>query len=169
MSNLQRLIQRKRLFIIGPGDNRIATLYIDDSVRAVILAGTHPDASGRIYDVANDEPITQRELLQAMAEILGHSLPLRRIPKKLAYVTAFLVDQIACIPQLQVDFSRAMITMISTDQVVDASRIRNELSWQPEVQFAEGMQRTREWYLANQTTPVAGGSSRLPEQKRRLA
>jgi nucleoside-diphosphate-sugar epimerase len=148
--NILLLLRRKRLFIIGTGKNRIATVYIDDSARAVILGGTHSRAAGRVYDVASDETVTQRQFLEATAAALGQPPPSRRISRRWAYVAAFLSDQIARFPRLHPPFSRAMVQLMSADQVVDARPIRDELGWVPEVQFTEGMRRTREWYLAQQ-------------------
>ena len=33
---------------------------------------------------------------------------------------------------------------------IDFSKIKNELGWEPQVDFAEGMRRTVEWYLAHE-------------------
>ena len=33
---------------------------------------------------------------------------------------------------------------------IDASKIKNELSWEPSLQFEEGLQRTIQWYMNNQ-------------------
>jgi dTDP-glucose 4,6-dehydratase len=33
---------------------------------------------------------------------------------------------------------------------IDASRIKDELGWEPKVSFEEGMEKTVDWYLANQ-------------------
>jgi len=36
------------------------------------------------------------------------------------------------------------------DQIVDASPIRSELGWQTYTRFADGMERTRQWYRQQQ-------------------
>ena len=33
---------------------------------------------------------------------------------------------------------------------IDASKINKELSWEPSLQFAEGLEKTVDWYLSNQ-------------------
>ena len=33
---------------------------------------------------------------------------------------------------------------------IDASKIKNELSWEPSLQFEEGLQKTIQWYMNNQ-------------------
>jgi dTDP-glucose 4,6-dehydratase len=34
---------------------------------------------------------------------------------------------------------------------IDATKIKNELGWEPSVTFETGLRRTIEWYLTNQT------------------
>jgi len=33
---------------------------------------------------------------------------------------------------------------------IDSSKLQNELGWKPSLQFAEGLELTVDWYLANQ-------------------
>ncbi|MFN9518572.1 MAG: GDP-mannose 4,6-dehydratase, partial [Bacteroidota bacterium] len=33
---------------------------------------------------------------------------------------------------------------------IDSSKIMNELGWKPSLQFEEGIEKTIDWYLANQ-------------------
>jgi dTDP-glucose 4,6-dehydratase len=33
---------------------------------------------------------------------------------------------------------------------IDANKIMNELGWEPSLQFEEGLEKTIDWYLANQ-------------------
>ena len=33
---------------------------------------------------------------------------------------------------------------------IDSSKIQQELGWEPSLQFAEGLEKTVDWYLANQ-------------------
>lgn len=34
---------------------------------------------------------------------------------------------------------------------IDASKLMNELGWKPSIQSEEGLKKTAEWYLANET------------------
>ena len=33
---------------------------------------------------------------------------------------------------------------------IDASKLKNELGWMPSLQFEEGLEKTVDWYLANE-------------------
>jgi nucleoside-diphosphate-sugar epimerase len=146
LNHLIPLAKLNRLFIIGPGNNRIATLYVDDAARATVLAGTQPAGEYKIYDVASDEPVTQRQFVDAMTDALDLPRTNRRIRKGVALLSAWLIEQLARWTGREAHISRAMVTLMSTDQVVDTRRIRSELGWRPEVSFAEGMRRTRKWH-----------------------
>lgn len=146
VATLVPMLTRNRLFIIGQGHNRIATCYIEDAARAVVLAGTAADARGRIYDVASDERVTQQQFLDAMADALALTRTHRRVPVGLAYFAGFLADLLARIPGCTPPFGRAVVLLMAADQVVDAGWIRDELGWRPEVNFDEGVRRMAEWY-----------------------
>ncbi|MGQ9649726.1 MAG: NAD-dependent epimerase/dehydratase family protein, partial [Phycisphaerae bacterium] len=146
--NFSRLLAHKRLFVVGSGDNRISTAYIDETAEAVVLAGTHPKAHGRVYDVASDEAVTQAEFLNATADALGMPRPSRHIPTRLAFAAAWVADMAARVPGVEPPFTRAMIDLMSADQVVDAVRLREELGWGHRTRFAEGMRRMQDWYRA---------------------
>ncbi|MBN1342393.1 MAG: NAD(P)-dependent oxidoreductase [Phycisphaerae bacterium] len=161
-----RMRKRDRLFVIGGGENRIATCYSDDAARAVVLAGTSPLADGKIYDVASDEPVTQRRFLDAMAEATGLPKTRRRARFKVAYAAAFVADMLAKIPGCEPPYSRMAVMLMGTDQIIDAARTRDDLGWRPEVTFAEGMRRTAEWYeqmggrrAATRAPVIAAGST----------
>ena len=149
--NFSRLAARGHLFVVGPGDNRISTAYIDEAAEAVVLAGLHPKAHGRIYDVASDEAVNQIDFLNTTADALGMPRPERHVPIRLAFAAAWAADVVARLPGREPAFTRAMVDLMSTDQVVDAGLLREELGWQHKTRFAEGMRRMHEWY---RTSPI---------------
>ncbi|HSW46146.1 MAG TPA: NAD-dependent epimerase/dehydratase family protein [Phycisphaerae bacterium] len=163
-SHFTPMLRSGSLRLVGRGDNRIASLDVDDGARAVLLCGTHPAADGRIYDVASDEPVTQREFLNATADVLGLPRPGHRVPYGLAFLAAGLGEWLARLAGRRARITRAMVVLMAIDQIVDTGPIRDELGWKPETCFSDGMERTRQWYLRQQgvgfsPTPRAGGCS----------
>lgn len=140
---LKALLSSRRLRIIGDGENRIATVHVDDAVRSIVLAARHPAAAGRVFDVASEERVTQKTFIDEMADALGLPRPTRRVPLRLAVAAAAGVEGWAALRRREAPFSRAMVGLMAVDQVLDASAIRAELGWTPRVRFAEGMRRMR--------------------------
>ena len=139
------LARAGRLYIIGCGDNRIATLYIDDAVRAAIAAGEHPAAIGKIYDVAGDEAVTQAEFVQSTCEALGLPPATKRTVRGAAMFVAWITDWLSNWADYESHISRAAVGLMSADQNVDSTPIRDDLEWRPEIDFVEGTRRTKEW------------------------
>jgi 2-alkyl-3-oxoalkanoate reductase len=156
--NFSRLLERQHLFVIGSGDNRIATAYIDDAAQAVVLAGLHPKADGKVYDIASDEAVSQIDFLNTTADALGMPRPTRHVPTRLAFTAAWAADLAARLPGIEPPFTRAMIDLMSTDQIIDAGPIRTDLGWQHRTRFAEGMGRMQEWYRGGQVKKSSGST-----------
>lgn len=149
------LLEKDHLFVIGDGQNRIATCYVDDAAQAALLAATHPAAAGRIYDVASDEPVTQRQFVDALADAMQLPRSRNQTTRIVALGFALLIGLAARLRDRPPAFNRAMVALMAVDQVLDSSRLRNELGWKPEVSFQEGMRRTEAWYLQTQANQRA--------------
>jgi nucleoside-diphosphate-sugar epimerase len=109
-----RLRQPGRLAVIGSGANLWDVVHVEDVAAALLLAVTAQAATGRVYHVADDEPISFYEFMALTASALGVGPP-RRIPELLA---------------------RAAAGANAVDAVVRSARssnakIKRELGWQP--------------------------------------
>ena len=88
---------------------------------------------GRSYNVGGNEERNNIEVVEAVCTILDS---LRPAVNKQPY--AELIEHVADRPGH--DFRYA----------IDASRIKEELGWEPQESFDSGMRKTVEWYLDNQ-------------------
>lgn len=147
------------LRLIGDGNNRIATLYIEDAARAVVLSGAHPRAPGRVYDVASAEPVTQRQFVNGLAVAFGLPPVRRAVNPRVARLAAWLAENVARLTGREPAIHRAMIDYVGIDQVLDATAIRAELGWEPKVTFAEGLHRTAEWYQRERLAGLTGAAA----------
>jgi nucleoside-diphosphate-sugar epimerase len=77
-------VRRRRYPIVGEGTGIFSLVHIEDAAAAAIAA---LDRGAGIYNVCDDEPATQAELLPAYAEALGAKPP-RRVPLWLAGLIA---------------------------------------------------------------------------------
>ncbi|TML02609.1 MAG: NAD-dependent epimerase/dehydratase family protein, partial [Actinobacteria bacterium] len=70
--------------IVGKGDNALPLVYVDDLVQGLLLALDHDRAVGQAYNIGNDRPLSQAQLLRAPATFpppLPRSL-CRRVPRR---------------------------------------------------------------------------------------
>jgi dTDP-glucose 4,6-dehydratase len=117
-------LEGKPLPVYGDGSNVRDWLCVNDHCRALDLVLRRGQA-GEVYNIGGCNEMANLELVQ------------------------LLVDR------LQV--SRDLITFVKDRPghdlryAIDAGKIKSELGWEPSVTFAEGMEKTVDWYLANRS------------------
>lgn len=102
--------------------------YVDDTGAAIALAATDERATGRIYNVAEPDALTETEWIQAIADVVGWKGEVVPVdPDKLP----------------------GSFSVHGQDLIMDTSRIRSELGFAEAVSRAEAIRRTIEWERAN--------------------
>lgn len=132
---------------LGDGNNRLPYVYVGDVAEACILGVTEPQGAGRIYNVASDEPVTQRDLFDAVAAAAGLKPPRRSVPVRAAYLAAFVLEMWCLIEgrKKRPSLTRYGINLIALNYDEDCSRLRRELGWRPTVSLREAVLRTAAW------------------------
>lgn len=123
----------KPLPIYGDGSNVRDWLYVEDHAEALLLVVQRGQV-GRSYNIGGENERTNLELVQTLCAILDD---LRPRPDGRPYA-----DQIAFVADRPGHDAR---------YAIDPSRIRAELGWRPSVTVEEGLRRTVQWYLDNES------------------
>jgi dTDP-glucose 4,6-dehydratase len=123
----------KQLPVYGDGRNVRDWLYVEDHCQAVEVV-VRQGEPGRTYNIGGNNEQTNIGVVHMICD---------------------LVDELQ--PRADGSSRRDLVTFV-TDRpghdlryAIDAGRIHQELGWQPSCTFAQGLRRTVEWYLANQT------------------
>jgi nucleoside-diphosphate-sugar epimerase len=109
-----RLRQPGRFAVIGRGANLWDVVHVEDVAEAILMAVEDDAATGRVYHVADDEPITYYDFMALTASELGVGRP-RRIPAPLARLVAG---------------GNAVDAVVRSARSSNA-RIKSELGWEP--------------------------------------
>ena len=113
MALMVDLVRKRRLPVVGAHGATMPMVELGDAVRAVADALEHAPA-GRIYNVADDEPVAMDDYLTELARVLGAPAP-RHVPY-------WLMRSVA--PYLATVIGRAGVPMSN-------ARIADELGWRP--------------------------------------
>ena len=70
-----QLIDEGRMIVVGTGRNRLPLVYVRDAAEGLLLAAGTEQSPGRTYLLVNDEPVTQRQFLDAIAAELNAPPP----------------------------------------------------------------------------------------------
>lgn len=129
---VNNILNNKPLPVYGKGVNVRDWLYVEDHAKAIDLI-YHNGKKGETYNIGGNNEWKNIDLIEKLIEI---------------------TDELLQRPKGQ---SRQLITFV-TDRAghdlryaIDASKLKNELSWEPEIHFDEGFRKTVTWYLKNET------------------
>ncbi len=152
---LVRAIRSPIIPIVGRGDNKLSMVYAGNVADAVRAAVRTPDASGA-FNVTNDGNLTQRELVQLIAEAAGRSVMTLRVPTRVVRtaVRAWSVLKFLVTRHRGAGLWDNAVTFLARENPFSSERAYRELNWQPSTPPAEGLARAVRWFLA------AGGEGR---------
>ncbi len=123
----------KELPVYGDGKNVRDWLYVADHCEAILVV-LRGGKVGETYNIGGNSEKLNIEVVQTICDILD---------KQIGYLPG---------GQTRRTLIRFVEDRIGHDRryAIDASKIRQELGWQPTVKFEEGICQTINWYLDNQ-------------------
>lgn len=153
------MVQQGRMTLMGSGDNHIPLIYVRDAARGLLLAATSTAAEGRAYLLVNDQRVTQSQFFDAIAAELGVKPASRRIPYRLALALAVAAEWQAKVrgSSSPPPVTRYGVQLLGGENRFFVERARRELGFQPEVDMAEGVERTVAWVRAAAKDPLPAG------------
>ena len=122
----------KRLPVYGRGENVRDWLYVEDHARALYRVATRGQP-GRSYNIGGKSERSNLQVVEAVCALVDALQP--RQGASCAELITFVADRPGH------DFRYA----------IDPTRVERELDFSPSVDFATGLRRTVEWYIANET------------------
>jgi len=148
------LCRAKRLKRIGPGDDLVDTIYVDNAADAHILAAqklvTDTFLSGNIYFISQDEPISKWKMANAFLDAAGLPPLKGHISARTAYVAGGIFEFIYKIFGIKKDppMTRFAAKELATSHWFDISRAKKDLGYAPAISTKEGLRKLKEWLAA---------------------
>src|SRR5947207_3703233 len=134
--------------IIGRGDNALPFCYVTDVVQGFLLAAYHEKASGNVYNISNDHPLTQQEIFTAIADDVGGKRPTRHLPYVPLYYGSIIAERVAHITHSRPMVTRLGVMMFGTDNRHSVEKARRELGYEPKVDVRQSIGLAAAWFNA---------------------
>jgi nucleoside-diphosphate-sugar epimerase len=152
------MVEQGGMIVVGSGDNHLPLVYVADAAQGILLAAQAPDAVGKAYFLVNDELVTQRESLNAIAAELRVPPPTKSIPYGLAVTLGALAETAARLVHRRQPppVMRYGLQLLGGENLFTIARARRDLGFSPQVMMCEGVKRSVEWY---RTSLTAGATS----------
>lgn len=127
-----KALKSEKLPVYGTGANVRDWLFVEDHAAALCKV-LQKGGLGESYNVGGNEERTNLEVVQQICDILDQKIP------KSGFSRRSLIEFVADRPGHDLRYA------------IDSSKIRQELDWLPQVSFIEGLNRTVDWFLDNQS------------------
>ena len=126
-------ISAKELPVYGDGKQIRDWLFVNDHVQALMTVALN-GAIGETYNIGGNNEIQNIDVVKRICEILDEL-----VPDKLNGLSSFneLIAYVQDRPGHDVRYA------------IDASKIKNDLGWEPKEDFLSGIKKTVQWYLDN--------------------
>lgn len=128
---INNIRQRKPLPVYGKGENVRDWLYVVDHARAIDII-FH---KGKIADTYNIGGFNEWKNIDIIKVII------KTVDKLLGNPEGYSLDLITYVTDRKGHDLR---------YAIDSTKLKNELGWEPSLQFEEGIEKTVRWYLDNQ-------------------
>ncbi len=128
---IHNIKNRKPLPVYGKGENVRDWLWVEDHVSAIDLI-FHRGRTGETYNVGGFNEWKNIDLIRIICRVMDRKLG--RPEEESEQLITFVKDRAGH------DLRYA----------IDATKLKNELGWEPSLQFEEGIEKTIDWYLENE-------------------
>jgi dTDP-glucose 4,6-dehydratase len=128
---IHNIMHNKPLPVYGKGENVRDWLYVIDHARAIDTV-FHEGKIGETYNIGGFNEWKNIDLVHLLCKIMDEKLgrPEGTSTQLITYITDRAGHDLR--------------------YAIDANKIMKELGWQPSLQFAEGLEKTVDWYLNNE-------------------
>jgi dTDP-glucose 4,6-dehydratase len=129
--SINNIRNNKSIPIYGKGENIRDWLYVEDHANAIDLL-FHKGRIGETYNIGGNNEWKNVDLIRKLCQIMDQKLG--RAKNTSTRLITFIKDRAGH------DIRYA----------INAEKIQKELGWSPSLQFENGLEKTVEWYLANE-------------------
>jgi len=149
---LPRLVARARsgrVRLVGTGDNRVDTTFIDNAAQAHVDALEHLHAgaacAGKAYFISNGEPWPLRDVLNALLRAANAPEVRKSIPFGLAYAIGAACEALWTLLPLRDDppLTRFLAEQLSTPHWYSMAPAQRDFAYVPKVTMEEGFEQLR--------------------------
>jgi nucleoside-diphosphate-sugar epimerase len=144
------LLRSGSLVHIGRRAKPAGLAYVANMVDLLLRAGDSDRSVGQAYNASDGSDISWRQYVERLAAIVGVPNPRRVVPHAPAYLAGWVMERIYAALRIKTRplLTRMAVELWSTDQGFPIDKARNELGYEPEVDFEEGMRRVEAWLRA---------------------
>jgi nucleoside-diphosphate-sugar epimerase len=136
LPEMLKLMRAGQMVLIDGGESLQSFVHVSDAARACLLAA-EKGAAGRTYHVTGGDRVTNRRILELVADAAGLPRVTRKVPRWLALGIAGVCEALRL--PIRSRFSRFRVKYVGCHHHYSIERARSELGYEPRVKIEEGL------------------------------
>jgi len=160
IGNIAKAIRGRHMLLIDGGRAIAGLCFVENLVDAALTALRHDDAAGQAFNVTDGLDVTWRRFTDDLASGLGYPPARYSLPYKMASGVGVGLEQGnrlllratgRTLPPL---LSRQAVQVLGRDQDFSNRKAREQLGWEPRVDYATGLAATLTWLQGEPELPA---------------
>jgi predicted dehydrogenase/uncharacterized protein YbjT (DUF2867 family) len=151
------------LLVFGDGRIPLPLTLIDNAVDALMQAGVVQGIGGEVFNIVDDDVLTQSQYLALYGEAIGEPLQILRLPRLAYYTLGALTEVMAALHKKEPATTRYRVRTRLRSVRWDCSKAHRMLQWQPRVPLRSGLTRSfraAQEAVAQLTMPATAAAAR---------
>lgn len=142
---LIRAIARKKFILVTRGQARQTPVFIDDLLQGVLQC-VEQGRDGEIYNIAGNEALTVRHIVENIAAATNSTIPKLTLPLFPTKVAAWKLEKAFRLFKKEAPLTSGKLAFFIHPKPLSIQKAARELGYVPQTLFQEGMAQTVNWY-----------------------
>ena len=154
-------LEARRFVFVGDGSKLLNIVFVDDLVRAVLLAADSPVAGDEAYNVTDGTETSLGEFVTFICDESGFPQPGRHIRPRIAWSLTYALEALAKARRAKEAprLNRARMKFLYYNQLFSIEKARRELGYEPRFTYREGLPPTLDWFRGRRASLGAPAAS----------
>jgi len=131
----------KRWVVMGRGTALVPLIYVEDVVDSLICAAEHTGLTGAVFQIVDDEVISQKDFLGICCQKLG-DIRVTYAPMMFLYAAATGLELLGRMLRRPVPLTYYKLRSLKSALRFDCTLAHDVLGWKPRIGVREGLRRT---------------------------
>ncbi len=146
MLKMFQMLSRGRFVLIGNCAANFHAVYIDDLVEGFWRTITTPGIAGETFLIGGPAYVSLQEYIDAAARAVGATRPKIRLPYWPVHGAAWACELLCKPLGMEPPIHRRRVRFFKNNRAFSIEKARARLGYAPQIDLAEGMRRTVNWY-----------------------
>lgn len=141
-------LEKKQFKFLGSGEKLLNNVFVENLVQAIFLAIENDEVQGEVFNITDNRLVTKKEFITSIAKLGNFPEPKGHVPLGVAKLLANVLEKLYRLlgKQEAPILSNARIKFLGLNLDYCIDKAKNELGYDPQIDFSEGMEKTMNWF-----------------------